>query len=179
MWCTGTTRYLPPFSCSRKNDRLPCVVIGHPHRHGRTHACKAVYHKADQGAVAQTRLKAPIAEELQQAHAAYEAGGAPARVFKECRHQARDSGSCERRVVGKAEHLGKGANPRFIVSSLPSEEYDARTLYEDLYCARGYMENRIKELQLALFADRTSTARRPMRCTPTSCVCTFLRLPTC
>ena len=78
-------------------------------------------------------------------------------MFKECRYQTLDSWSCERRVVGKAEHLSKGANPRFIVSSLPSEEYDARTLYEDLYCARGDMENRIKEQQLALFADRTST----------------------
>ena len=103
------------------------------------------------------RLKALIADELQQAQAAYEAGGAPARVFKECRYQTRDSWSCERRVVGKAEYLSKGANPRFIVSSLRSEEYDARTLYEDLYCARGDMENRIKEQQLALFADRTST----------------------
>ena len=103
------------------------------------------------------RLKALIGDELQQAKAAYEAGGGAARVFKECRYQTLDSWSCERRVVGKAEHLSKGANPRFIVSSLPSGEYDARTLYEDLYCARGDMENRIKEQQLALFADRTST----------------------
>ena len=103
------------------------------------------------------RLKAPIADELQQAKAEYETGGEAARVFKECRYQTLDSWSCERRVVSKAEHLSKGANPRFIVSSLPSEERDARTLYEDLYCARGDMENRIKEQQLALFADRTST----------------------
>ena len=103
------------------------------------------------------RLKALIADELQQAKAKYEAGGEAARVFKECRYQTLDSWSCARRVVSKAEHLSKGANPRFIVSSLPSEEYDARTLYEDLYCARGDMENRIKEQQLALFADRTST----------------------
>ena len=103
------------------------------------------------------RLKALIADELQQAKAEYEAGGEAARVFKECRYQTLTSWSCARRVVGKAEHLSKGANPRFIVSSLPSEEYDARTLYEDLYCARGDMENRIKEQQLALFADRTST----------------------
>ena len=103
------------------------------------------------------RLKALIAEELAQAKAGYESRGVPTRVFKECRYQTLDSWSCERRVVGKAEHLSKGANPRFIVSSLPSGEYDARTLYEDLYCARGDMENRIKEQQLALFADRTST----------------------
>ena len=103
------------------------------------------------------RLKGLIAEELQQAQAGYESSGEAARVFRECRYQTLKSWSRERRVVGKAEHLSKGANPRFIVSSLPSEEYDARTLYEDLYCARGDMENRIKEQQLALFADRTST----------------------
>ena len=103
------------------------------------------------------RLKGLIAEELQQAQAGYESSGEAARVFKECRYQTLKSWSRERRVVGKAEHLSKGANPRFIVSSIPSEEQDARTLYEDLYCARGDMENRIKEQQLALFADRTST----------------------
>ena len=109
------------------------------------------------GLAKNARLKALIADELQQAKAEYESGGEAARVFKECRYQTLTSWSCARRVVGKAEHLSKGANPRFIVSSLPSEEYDARTLYEDLYCARGDMENRIKEQQLALFADRTST----------------------
>ena len=103
------------------------------------------------------RLKGLIAEELQQAQAGYESSGEATRVFRECRYQTLESWSRERRVVGKAEHLSKGANPRFIVSSIPSEEYDARTLYEDLYCARGDMENRIKEQQLALFADRTST----------------------
>ena len=61
-------------------------------------------------------------------------------------------------MVGKAEYLAKGANPRFIVTSMASEDKDARTLYEDFYCARGDMENRIKEQQLGLFADRTSTA---------------------
>jgi hypothetical protein len=61
-------------------------------------------------------------------------------------------------VVAKAEHLPKGANPRFIVTSLPASEIDARTLYEEVYCARGQVENRIKEQQLDLFADRTSAA---------------------
>jgi Transposase DDE domain group 1 len=61
-------------------------------------------------------------------------------------------------VVGKAEHLAKGPNPRFVVTSLGAAEIDARTLYEDIYCARGEMENRIKEQQLDLFADRTSAA---------------------
>jgi len=61
--------------------------------------------------------------------------------------------------VGKAEHLAKGPNPRFVVTSLSAEAFDARTLYEDEYCARGEMENRIKEQQLCLFADRTSAER--------------------
>ena len=61
-----------------------------------------------------------------------------------------------RSVIGKAEHLRKGANPRFVVTSLMQEAFDARALYEDEYCARGEMENRIKEQQRYLFADRTS-----------------------
>ena len=61
-------------------------------------------------------------------------------------------------MVAKAEHLPKGANPRFVVTSLPASAIDARTLYEDVYCARGEVENRIKEQQLDLFADRTSAA---------------------
>lgn len=64
-----------------------------------------------------------------------------------------------RRVVGKAEHLAKGSNPIFVVTSLPAELYDAHDLYEKMYCARGDMENRIKEQQLMLFAARTSTKK--------------------
>jgi|TARA_B100000315_G_scaffold223160_1_gene227722 hypothetical protein len=105
-----------------------------------------------------SRVKEAIAAELAQAKERYEATGEPARVFKDFRYRTRKSWSCERRVVGKAEHLAKGENPRFIVTSIGSEERDARSLYEELYCARGDMENRIKEQQLALFADRTSTA---------------------
>jgi len=60
--------------------------------------------------------------------------------------------------VAKAEHLPKGANPRFVVTSLSSDDFEAKELYETVYCARGEMENRIKECQLDLFADRTSTA---------------------
>jgi hypothetical protein len=60
--------------------------------------------------------------------------------------------------VAKAEHLAKGANPRFVVTSVPATASAARTLYEGIYCARGEMENRIKEQQLDLFADRTSAA---------------------
>jgi len=103
------------------------------------------------------RLKAEIAPELQQAAAAYAATGQAARVFKEFVYQTRESWSRARRVIGKAEHLEKGANPRFVVTSLLSEAWEARALYEELYCARGEMENRIKE-QFMLFSDRTSTA---------------------
>ena len=71
---------------------------------------------------------------------------------------ARNSWSRERRVIGKAEVTGGEANPRFVVTSLKRSEAAARHLYEKVYCARGEMENRIKECQLDLFADRTSTA---------------------
>ena len=103
------------------------------------------------------RLTAEIAAELAQAAEQYQGSGQAARVFKEFTYQTRESWSRARRVVAKAEHLEKGANPRFIVTSLPSPEWAAPALYEELYCARGEMENRIKE-QLMLFADRTSTA---------------------
>jgi len=103
------------------------------------------------------RLKAEIAAEIEQAAAEFAATGKPARVFKEFVYQTRESWSRARRVVAKAEHLEKGSNPRFVVTSLAAETWEARRLYEELYCARGEMENRIKE-QLMLFADRTSTA---------------------
>lgn len=103
------------------------------------------------------RLKRSLADDLEQAKARYEDTGKAARVFRDFRYRTLKSWSCERRVVGKAEYLSKGENPRFIVSSIHQEEHDARRLYEDIYCARGDMENRIKEQQLALFADRTST----------------------
>ena len=102
------------------------------------------------------RLLAQIAAELQAAEAEHKQTGNPARRFKDFTYTTLDSWSRRRRVIGKAEHLDKGANPRFIVTSL--EECCARTLYEKVYCARGEMENRIKECQLDLFADRTSTA---------------------
>ena len=69
----------------------------------------------------------------------------------------RASWSRKRRIIGKAEYLEKGKNPRFIVTSLAAEEYEKRYLYEDVYCARGEMENRIKEQQLDLFGDRASS----------------------
>lgn len=83
--------------------------------------------------------------------------GQAAREFLETSYRTLTSWSCARRVVGKAEVTTLGSNPRFVVTSLSVQAWDARALYEDLYCARGEMENRIKEAQLELFADRTST----------------------
>jgi hypothetical protein len=104
------------------------------------------------------RLKKEIAEEMKQAEALFGQTQRPARVFKDFRYQTLKSWSRERRVIGKAEWMEQGANPRFVVTSLPPEQMDARALYEDFYCARGNMENRIKEQQLDMFADRTSAA---------------------
>jgi hypothetical protein len=104
------------------------------------------------------RLEALIADELAEAEAKSKDSGKPERLFKELRYQTLKSWSRERRVVAKAEHLPKGKNPRFIVTSLSCEAIEAQELYEKIYCARGEMENRIKECQLDLFADRTSTA---------------------
>jgi hypothetical protein len=102
------------------------------------------------------RLVDAIADDLVVAAADSLTRGAPARRFADFFWRTLDSWSRERRVVAKAEYLPKGANPRFVVTSLPATAMDARTLYEDVYCARGEVENRIKEQQLDLFADRTS-----------------------
>jgi hypothetical protein len=107
------------------------------------------------------RLVAAIAAELEQVRERFEATRQPARVFAELRYRTLDTWSRERRVVAKAEHLAKGANPRFVVTSLSVEDRAAQPLYEEDYCGRGEMENRIKEQQLHLFADRTSA--RTMR----------------
>jgi Transposase DDE domain group 1 len=104
------------------------------------------------------RLVGAIADSLALAEAESLAQGGPARHFADFAWRTLDSWSRARRVVAKAEHLPKGANPRFVVTSLPATAIDARTLYEDLYCARGQVEHRIKEQQLDLFADRTSAA---------------------
>jgi hypothetical protein len=84
--------------------------------------------------------------------------GKPARRFKDFRWSTLNSWSRTRRLIGKAEWTQGEANPRFVVTSLKPAEIDARRLYEVIYCARGEMENRIKECQLDLFADRTSAA---------------------
>jgi hypothetical protein len=102
------------------------------------------------------RLTRIIGLEMHQAKQQCEATGKAARVFKDFIYRTHKTWSRMRRVVGKAEHLAGKANPRFVVTSLSPEEFDAVTLYEKEYCARGEMENRIKEQQLYLFADRTS-----------------------
>jgi hypothetical protein len=102
------------------------------------------------------RLARMIEERMEEARRIHEETGRPARVFQELVYRTRTSWSATRRVVAKAEYLPGKANPRYVVTNIPVEEMDARTLYEDLYCARGDMENRIKEQQLYLFATRTS-----------------------
>ena len=111
------------------------------------------------GLARNVRLEAVLAEPLAEAKRLCLASGKPARVFRDFRYRTRDSWSRERRVVGKAEHTLDGANPRFVVTSLKRTRttYDARSLYEDLYCARGEAENRIGE-QFEMFADRASSA---------------------
>ena len=104
------------------------------------------------------RLVGAIADDLATVALASLAQDGPVRRFADFAWRTLDSWSRARRVVAKAEHLPKGANPRFVVTSLPATAIDARTLYEGVYCARGDIENRIKEQQLDLFADRTSAA---------------------
>ena len=104
------------------------------------------------------RLVKAIAAELAEAQAESRETDKPARRFKDLTWSTRKSWSRQRRVVAKAEWTQGEANPRFIVTSLTAAHGDPRYLYEDVYCARGEMENRIKECQLDLFADRTSSA---------------------
>ncbi len=108
------------------------------------------------GLARNVRLESEIADEIEQARELSDTSSKPARVFRDFRWRTLDSWSCERRVIGKAEWTGDKANPRFIVTSLTKKEGNGQYLYEAIYCARGEMENRIKECQLDLFADRTS-----------------------
>ena len=117
------------------------------------------------GLAQNVRLLRQIAAERAEVERKYQQTGKAARVFTEFRYRTRKSWSRDRRVIAKAEHLDKGANPRFVVTSLSGTEmmfpaasrWTAQSLYEEFYCARGDMENRIKE-QMMLFADRTSTS---------------------
>jgi len=108
------------------------------------------------GVARNSRLQKAIAKQMEQAKREHLQTGKPARRFRDFRYRTLKTWARTRRVVGKAEYLSKGENPRFVVTSLPPSEYEKRYLYEELYCARGEMENRIKEQQLDLFGDRTS-----------------------
>jgi hypothetical protein len=106
------------------------------------------------------RLRKIIEAEMHEATQQWNRTGKPARVFAEFDYQTRKTRNSgwdrKRRVVAKAEHIDGKENPRFVVTSLSSESWAGKALYEELYCARGDMENRIKE-QFSLFADRVST----------------------
>lgn len=111
------------------------------------------------GLARNVRLKRIIGEQLWQARQQWEQTGRPARVFAEFQYQTRKRKNRgwrrARRVIAKAEHIDGKENPRFVVTSLPAGQWPAQGLYEETYCARGNMENRIKE-QLSLFAGRVS-----------------------
>jgi hypothetical protein len=107
------------------------------------------------GMARNNRLVGAIGKELYQARQEYERTGAKARVFTDITYITRSSWSHARRVIAKAEHLCRGSNPRFVVTNL--EDGDPKEIYEEIYCGRGDMENRIKEQQLFVFADRTSS----------------------
>ena len=106
------------------------------------------------------RLRKIIGAQMHAATQQWNQTGKPARIFSEFSYQTKKTKKGgwdrERRVVAKAEHIDGKENPRFVVTSLTGETWAAQALYEELYCARGDMENRIKE-QFSLFADRVST----------------------
>jgi hypothetical protein len=120
--------------------------------------CEAEQNRVDYvfGLQRNQRLAKIIGQQMHEAHTLHQSTGKAARVFAEFDYQTRKSWSRARRVVAKAEYLDKGENPRFVVTSLTAEQWPAQDLYEKFYCARGEMENRIKE-QMCLFADRLST----------------------
>ena len=110
------------------------------------------------GLAKNARLTRAIGRELRRAALESAQTGRPARQFRELTYRTRKSWSKRRRVVAKAEQTGDKSNPRFVVTSLSKQDWPMQRLYEELYCARGECENRIKEAQLDLFADRLSTA---------------------
>lgn len=103
------------------------------------------------------RLEAMLTPAMEATKNWHEMTRESVRTFMGLRYRTRKSWSRARRVIGKAEYSNRGPNPRFIVTSLSERVFPARMLYEQVYCARGDMENRIKEQQLDLYADRTST----------------------
>jgi hypothetical protein len=108
------------------------------------------------GLARNNRLQKHMSAAMREAEREAQRTGKSARLFRDFRYSTIDSWSRRRRVIGKAEHIRDKANPRYIVTSLAKTEWDAQRLYERFYCARGEMENRIKDAQLELFADRTS-----------------------
>ena len=126
------------------------------------------------GLAGNSRLGARLAPDMAVARAKAKRTGQPARVFADFEYRTRRSWSAKRRVIGKAEWTKGEANPRFIVTNVHPAFGAARFLYESVYCQRGEMENRLKECQGDLFADR----RRHRRCAPTSCACGLPRSPT-
>ena len=129
------------------------------------------------GLARNARLVDEIGAELQAARAESEASGQAARRFRDFKWSTLDSWSRVRRVIGKAEWTGGEANPRFVVTSLKPAEVEARPLYEAIYCARGEMENRIKECQLGSTCLPTAPRRPPYG--RTSCACGSPRPPMC
>jgi hypothetical protein len=109
------------------------------------------------GLAGNERLAVQIAPEMKLAKRKAKRTGRPARVFADFSYRTRKSWSAERRVIGKAEFTNGGANPRFIVTNVHAAFGSPRFLYETVYCQRGEMENRLKECQGDLFADRTPT----------------------
>jgi Transposase DDE domain group 1 len=109
------------------------------------------------GLARNARLRQSLDAEMEQARALHAQTHQTARLFTEFSYQTHESWSSSRRVIAKVEYLDKGENPRFVVTSLSAERMAPQPLYEQLYCARGEMENRSKE-QFSLFSDRTSTA---------------------
>ena len=103
------------------------------------------------------RLRDRIDDPMAQAAEKYAETDEPVRMYREFRYETQDSWSKKRRTIAKVEYLHGEPNPRFVVTSLSSDEAGPKTVYEDLYCQRGEVENRIKECQLGLFADRTSS----------------------
>lgn len=103
-------------------------------------------------------LKSKLSGSLRKAKALFEdKESGSQRIYKDFKYRAEKWAPDRRRVIGKAEWTPEGPNPRYIITNLTTRQYAAKGLYEELYCARGEMENRIKEQQLDLYADRTST----------------------
>ncbi len=109
------------------------------------------------GLAKNARLEKLIKNDMKRAKRKFKKSGKAARRFRNLKYRTLSTWSRKRRVVAKAEYLPDGANPRFVVTTITKSEFGSRAVYEDLYCARGNMENRLKEQQMGLFSDRTSS----------------------